>query len=186
MLDTEAVLLIIDVQKGMDLKAWGPRSTPEAVSNIVKLLERWRNEERPLIHIKHRSALPDSVLRPGLETFEFKSEVKPLEGEKVIVKSTNSAFIDTELQDYLQSFSYKTLIIVGMTSDHCVSATARTASDLKYEVFLASDATACFGHVFQDRKLDAETVQAVTLASLNQEFATVLRTDELLQHLAKR
>ena len=58
---------------------------------------------------------------------------------------------------------------------------ARLASDLGYEVFVAADATASHECLSYDgRHISAEMVQAVALANLHREFATVRTTAEFL------
>jgi nicotinamidase-related amidase len=100
-----AVLLVIDVQKGIDADyhaADGPRNNREAEQNIARLLAEWRSARRPVVHIRHDSTFPDSAYRPGQPGNEFKDEVRPARGERVIPKRTNSAFIGTPLEQHLR------------------------------------------------------------------------------------
>jgi nicotinamidase-related amidase len=88
---SQTALLIIDVQKGFDDLYWGKRNNPNAESNIVLLLSKWRKCKLPIIHIRHCSVNPSSPLRPELPGNEFKEEVQPLPGEQQFSKSVNSA-----------------------------------------------------------------------------------------------
>jgi hypothetical protein len=58
------------------------------------------------------------------------------------------------------------------------------AGNFGFDTYLISDATATFNKLGVDgKKFSAETIHETALASLNEEFAKVLRTDELLDQL---
>lgn len=179
-------LLLIDIQKGMDdLAYWGgERNNPEAEENAERLLAFWREKAWPLFHIKHNSTNPESRLVKGQSGNEIKDLVRPLQTEVVIEKSVNSAFIGTDLQQRLEQHGIKTLVIVGLTTNHCVSTTTRMAGNLGYKTYLVSDATATFSRMGVDgKRYSAEVMHETELASLEGEFAKVLPTEELLRKL---
>jgi nicotinamidase-related amidase len=96
----------------------------------------------------------------------------------------NSAFIGTDLESYLREHGIDALTIVGLTTDHCVSTTARMAGNLGFEAYVVDDATATFDRSGPDgRMYGADEIHAISLASLHGEFATVLRTDQVLAAL---
>jgi len=101
---SNTALLIIDVQQGFDDPKWGRRNNLDAEANISRLINLWRSEKRPVIHIQHCSVEPDSPLGPELPGCQFKPEATPIEGEPVFKKTVNSAFIGTELESYLRGF----------------------------------------------------------------------------------
>ncbi|HEX4372535.1 MAG TPA: isochorismatase family protein, partial [Puia sp.] len=109
---------------------------------------------------------------------------KPNNGEPIIKKNVNSAFIGTNLQQQLDDAGINKLVIVGLTTDHCISTTTRMAGNYGYDTFLVSDAIATFDKVGVDgQKFSAEILHETALASLHKEFATVLKTNELLNKL---
>ena len=178
----QTALLVIDVQKGLDDPSLGHRNNPDAESNIARLLAVWRTHNRPIIHIRHCSVEPHSPLRPELPGNAFKEEAQPLPGEKQFDKTTNSAFIGTGLEQYLQEQHIASLVIVGLTTDHCVSASTRMAADLGFEVTVISDATAAHERVGFDGVLHAaETIHTINLVSLDGEFCTVRSTEDILK-----
>lgn len=179
-------LMVIDVQKGFDNPKWGIRNNLNAEANIAKLIQLWRSKQRPVIHIQHCSTEADSPLRLGQSGCEFKSEVTPLESEIVFQKSVNSAFIGTNLESHLHENEIKDLIIVGLTTDHCISTTTRMAGNLGFNVILLSDATATFDRNGEDGSYyTADQIHKVHLASLNGEFCTVKTCVELLNQDSK-
>lgn len=177
---------MIDIQKGLNQSEYwgGSRNNPSAESNCRIILDYFRSKSWPLFHIQHRSTHPDSPLFPGKPGQEIKAEVAPLESETVVAKSTNSAFVGTALDELLKNRGITGLVIVGLTTDHCVSATVRSAADLGYNTTLVADATATYSKTGIDgRFYEAQLVHAISLASLQGEFARVLDTSELLMEL---
>lgn len=178
----QTALLIIDVQKGLDDPSLGERNNPEAESNMARLLAAWRGKGLPVIYIRHCSVEADSPLRPERPGNAFKDEVQPQPGETEFTKTTNSAFVGTRLQEHLGKHAISELVIIGLTTDHCVSASARNASDLGYDVTVVSDATAAHGRVGYDGvAYTSEMIHRVSLVTLDGEFGTVRSTDEVLE-----
>jgi len=182
-----AALLIIDVQKGLADAALGQRNNPDAEANMARLLAVWRKRQWPIVHIRHCSVEPDSTLRPELPGNAYKDEVLPLPGEKEFTKRVNSAFIGTGLEQYLRDQGITALVIIGLTSDHCVSASTRMASDLGFEVTLVADASAAFERRgFDGRHYSADEIHRVNLVSLDGEFCRVRDTAQLLDRLTQQ
>ena len=175
-------LMIIDVQKGLDDPALGRnRNNPQAEANMALLLSEWRRRNLPVIHIRHCSVEPHSPLRPGQPGHAFKEEARPLADEKQFDKSANSAFVGTGLEEHLRGRDLSSLVVVGLTTDHCVSATTRHASDLGFDVTLVPEATATFERQDHEGVIHpAEVVHRVTLASLKGEFCRIRSIRELL------
>jgi len=184
MIPRRTALLLVDVQQGFDDPRWGIRNNPEAESRMAELLQAWRDRGLPVIHIQHCSTDPDSPLRPDLPGAALKEATGPRPEELVIQKRVNSAFIQTPLEAHLERQDISALVVVGLTTDHCVSTTVRMAGNLGFTVFLVSDATATFdrggvdGHWYS-----AEAIHQIHLASLHGEFCTVLSCSDLLAGL---
>jgi hypothetical protein len=55
------------------------------------------------------------------------------------------------------------------------------AGNLGYETYLISDSTACYNTVGLDGKeIDCEVIYESSMASLKNEFASILKSEELL------
>jgi nicotinamidase-related amidase len=175
-------LIVIDVQRAFDDPSWGERNNPDAERNVARAIEAWRDLGAPLIHVRHES---EGLFAPGSESAEFKPEARPRGEEPVLTKNVNSAFIGTDLEQRLRAEGAKSVAIVGLTTDHCVSTTVRMAANLGFETWLLEDATATYARRSPDGELiPAETMHRTALASLHDEFAEVLETDEALARVA--
>ena len=183
-LPPNTVLIVIDVQEAFNDSSWGQRNNPAAEANIAALLAGWRRTQRPVIHVQHRSPRAESLFHPSRPGFKVKPEAEPLPGEPVIYKDVNSSFIGTDLEHRLRARGAATLVIAGITTDHCVSTTTRMAGNLGFATYLVSDATATFERRGpHGTRFSAEQMHETELASLNGEFAHVLDSAAVLEML---
>jgi nicotinamidase-related amidase len=179
-------LILVDIQKGFDnIEYWGgQRNNPQAEENARELLRLWRKSHLPIFHIQHCSSDPRSLLYETNEGNSFKDLVKPIDNEPIIKKNVNSAFIGTDLKEQLDNLYITKLVIVGLTTDHCISTTTRMAGNLGFDTFLVSDATATFNRKgLEGQNYPAELIHATALASLNDEFASIVTTEFLKQNI---
>lgn len=179
-------LLLVDIQKAFLEKDYPGliRNNEHAEFICGKILKKWRTLDLPIIHVRHSSSNPESKLhklRPG---FEFNDYVRPLETEMVLTKEVNSAFIGTNLENILIKSQIDTLVIVGMTTNHCISTTVRMSGNLGFDTYLISDSTACYNTKGMNGEIiDCNTIYNSALASLQEEFATVIDSKELFDIL---
>lgn len=181
-----SALLLIDIQYGLDDWEYygGNRNNPQAEENAKALLQKWRTLKLPVFHVQHSSQNPKSPLHPSKAGFAIKNEVLPIKGEPIISKNVNSAFIGTDLEEQLNKDDISIVVIAGLTSNHCISTSVRMASNLGFKTYLIADATATFDSIAPNGdKFDSEIIHQTTLASLNEEFATILNTQDLLSSL---
>ena len=178
-MNNNTALIIIDVQQGFDSPKWGTRNNLDAEKNIAQLLTLWREKQRPVIHVQHCSTESNSPLHPNQPGVEFKPEAKPLNEEPIFKKAVNSAFIGTNLEEYLRENKISDVVIVGLTTDHCVSTTTRMAGNFGFNVLLVSDATATFSKTGPDGiEYSGDELHSIHLASLHGEFCEVVSIDD--------
>ena len=100
------------------------------------------------------------------------------------MKRTNSAFIGTDLESRLRRANQILLVAIGVITNNSVEATVRMAGNLGFETFLVEDATFTFGRKdWHGTWRTAEEVHAMSLANLDGEYCSVVRTSEILAAL---
>jgi len=179
-------LLLVDIQKAFLEKDYPGliRNNEHAEFICGKILKKWRTLDLPIIHVRHSSTNPESKLHKSRPGFEFNDYVTPLEAEMVLTKEVNSAFIGTNLENILIKSHINTLVIVGMTTNHCISTTVRMSGNLGFDTYLISDSTACYNTKGLNGEIIAcNTIYNSALASLQEEFATVIDSKELFDIL---
>lgn len=187
---SEAVLLMIDVQRGVDdLEYWGGRqghrNNPQAEERLVSLLEHWRSMGGTVVFTRHDSREAHSPLKVGQPGGEFKPGLEPRAGELVIVKSVNSGFIGTPLELELRRHGISRVVAAGFFTNMCVSTTVRMSGNLGFDTYLARDACACSNRMDPDGgNIDADTVHRVTIANLHGEFCTALASADVERLIA--
>lgn len=178
----ETALIVIDIQNDyFDKGTMALVGSDKASENARLLLDRFRADSLPLIHIQHIAARPTATFfLPNTKGAEIHDNVKPLGQEKVIVKHYPNSFRETELLDYLKSKNITDLVICGMMTHMCVDATARAAKDFGFNLVLIGDACATKNQEINGQIAKAEEVQKSFLAALNYFYATVKTTKQYL------
>lgn len=158
----ETALVIVDMQndfvsekgyvssKGHDLT-----TVRETVPVISDFIQTARKAGVKVIHVKthhYRYTNSDTwvsrstekkadpvICLPGSWGAAIIDELKPLDGEPVVIKHRYDAFIDTDLHLILRSMGVRNLIICGTQTNLCVDTTARHAFLLDYPTVLLQD-----------------------------------------------
>jgi nicotinamidase-related amidase len=182
----KTALLLIDIQNDyfpggrMELEAALP-----AAQQASRLLDFFRRQGWPTVHIQHISNRPGATFfLPDTDGLDFHETIRPLAGEKGIVKHFPNSFRETGLLEYLQGSGIEGLVICGMMTHMCVDATTRAAADLGYTVRLAPDACATRALAYGETQVPAGHVQAAFLAALK-SYGQVLETEEILNQLGR-
>lgn len=99
------------------------------------------------------------ILIDGEAGSDFIPECAPLPGETVLVKPGKGAFCRTALDEMLQAWGVRQLILAGVTTEVCVQTTMREANDRGYECLLVTDATASYFPAFKDATIEMVVAQ---------------------------
>jgi nicotinamidase-related amidase len=171
---SRTALLVVDMQRDF-LEPGAPAETIGGLALVPRINRLSRAARRagvPVIftHERHRADLSD---------FGIELEYEPvhcLEGSRgaelaadlvveprdyhITSKRRYDAFQGTDLHELLRSLGIGALVVTGVCTDVCVSATVQRARCLDYRVFLVTDGVAatsrvrhasalrCLGHVF--------------------------------------
>ena len=179
---TKQALIIIDIQndyfKGGNMELFQPES---ALDNVLKLEERFKKDNKPIIYIQHINEDPNaSFFVKDTEGVELRKELNPSEKDDIIIKHYPNSFLETNLQNKLKELDVEQLVICGMMTHMCVDSTTRAAAELGYQPILIEDATATRSLEYGQNKVDAEQVQTSFIAAL-QAFAQVESTNTFLK-----
>ncbi len=175
-------LLIIDIQNDYFETGKMPiTGAIQAGQNARIILEKFRADHLPVIHIQHISTRPNATFfLPETEGAEIHDIVKPLEEEKVIIKHFPNSFRETELFEYLEKMNISDLVICGMMTHMCVDSTVRAAKDYGFKITLISDA--CATKDLQSKKglVKAEMVQSAFTSALEYFYTQAMTVGEYL------
>ena len=181
LLAARAALVPIDVQMGFDEPSWGRRNNPRMEANGQRLLAAFREAGRPIVHVRHDSVQAGSTLAPSHPGNALRPGFEPRDGEPLVSKSVNCAFIGTDLELRLRRLGIDTVVLFGISTDMCVSTTARVASNLGFRTVIVGDACACFDlRDTEGATVSAEDVHRAHLATLHAEFGTVADTEAVV------
>jgi nicotinamidase-related amidase len=175
-------LLIIDIQNDYFDKGTNPLvGSEEASENARLILEKFRTDSLPVIHIQHIALRATATFfKPNTKGAEIHDNVKPAEQEKVIVKHFPNSFRETELLEYLKSRNITDLVVCGMMTHMCVDATVRAAKDFGFNIILIGDACATKDLEIEGQTVKAGEVQKSFLAALDYFYASVKTTRQYL------
>ncbi len=184
-MSNKTALILIDLQndyfKGGKMELVG---TDAAASNAAKLLKAFRDNNLPLVHVRHEFLTDDApFFLPNSDGAKIHSSVKPLEGEKVVLKHQINSFRDTNLKEILDEQGVDSVLICGAMSHMCIDAATRAAHDLGYNCSVAHDACATLSTEFNGVSLPAEHVHAAFMSALGFAYANVAPTEQLLADL---
>jgi nicotinamidase-related amidase len=175
-------LVVVDVQQAFDDAGyWGVRNNPDCEANVAALIAAWRAAGRPVVFVRHDSDEPASPLRPDRPGNAFRPELTG-EPDLLVAKRVNSAFHgDPDLAAWLRARGLDGIAICGITTNHCCETTARVGGNLGFDVLFVLDATHTFDRTGPDgTTLTADELARATATNLHGEFATVVRTDQLV------
>lgn len=179
----QTTLVVIDAQKEYEADGALPvANLGNSLSNIKKLLDFFRKNNLPIIHVRHISADPDdSDFAQDTRGIEFIDEISPAGSEKIVTKHYPSAFSGEGFSDLLEKAGATDLVICGYSSFLCCDSTAREAFHKDFTVWFVEDAISCFDL----DNFSAEELHRYTCAVLEVMFANIVKTDEIISQLSK-
>lgn len=176
---SNATLIIIDAQKEYLSGPLALTGVTEAAANISQLVAAARAGRCPIVHIRHLGTV-GGLFDPQGERGEFMPDLAPEQGEHVVEKRLPNAFNGTGLDDLLQSLGHLDVIVCGFMSHSSISTTVRAAKDYGYRCTLVDDACATRDLPSPDGVVNAHIVHRTEMAIMNDNFATLALTKDLV------
>ena len=164
----------------------------DTIPNVKRLADAFRAAGRPVVYLAHvlKPDYSDAAFpywRVGIEptsgnrthcvegTYgaQIIDDLKPQEGDHLIVKKGFGGFSNTPLDTVLRNMGVTTCVVSGVTTCVCVSTTIRGGVEYNYRMIVVSDAVAEVDRVTHEAELK-------TMARI---FADVKTTDEVIRML---
>ena len=176
---SNASLLIIDAQNEYLSGPLALAGMEAATANIALLLEAARKAKRPVVHVRHLGTV-GGMFDPQGPRGEFIAGLESTGDEVVIEKRMPNAFNNTGLKEALEKLGHLDLIVCGFMSHSSVSTTVRAAKDYGFRCTLVEDACATRDLPTANGVISAADVQRTEMAIMNDNFATLAQTINLI------
>jgi len=173
------------------------RIEKKVVPNLRKILLFFREKNMMVIHVRIASLYRNLADMPNLwklrmsqhqkgsgheynsyfksEEMQIINELKPLDNEIEIIKTTGNAFTSTNLDFILKNNAIKSLVTGGVWLNSCVEDTIRVGADLGYLVTLLEDGAAAPDEKFHD----------AAIRVLGSMYCNVQKTDRVIKILER-
>ncbi len=171
---TGTALLVIDAQVNMFDPQFPIHAAGQILARLQEIIRRARQAGATLIYLRNNGD-PGDVDAPGEAGWKIHPALAPQTGDTVIDKFTPNGFEGTDLPTVLQQRRIDRLVLAGMQTDFCVSATLRAAVAAGYQVTLAADAHS----TYDTQDLQAEEIIARYNLELS-ALAEVLPTKQIV------
>jgi nicotinamidase-related amidase len=177
-LDTNAALIVIDMQKGIvGIPTVHPAG--EIIDRAARLARAFRERGLPVVLVNVTDRPPGRT-DTGSAKFSFPADwtelVPELErhpNDHLISKQRPGAFIGTDLHEYLRQRGVTQVFIAGIATGLGVESTARSAYDYGYNVVIMADAV-----TDRDANVHHNSVERIF-----PRLAEVVTTDDALKAL---
>ena len=181
-------LVVVDAQAGFDDPSWGERNNLDCDRNIEGLVDAFASAGLPVVYVRHDSEEQDSTLHPGHPGNALKPYLDRHTPDLLVTKQVNSAFHgEPDLDAWLRGNEVASIVVAGITTNHCCETTARVGGNLGYDVWYALDATHTYDRVGPDgTTMTADELARATATNLHGEFATVVTSEQILAGLSGR
>lgn len=148
-LDKNTALVLIDLQNSIVSIQTKPFSVEDVLNNTNELIAAFRKKQLPvvLVNVKPSGTWITSRKEAKMPSFsddeniyQISDKVNADKNDICITKHTWNAFFETELNNALKKKSITNIVLGGISTSIGVEGTARAASELGYNVTLATDA----------------------------------------------
>ena len=143
-ISANTALLLIDIQQGLDDACWGARNNPDAERHIAALLAAWRHKKRPGDPRAAHVANAELAAAARSARKRVQARGRPQARGAGLPEDREQRLHRDGARGHLRDHRIDTVVVVGLTTDHCVSTTTRMAANLGFTAIVVSDATATF------------------------------------------
>lgn len=178
-------LIVIDVQNEY-ITGKLPIEYPNtlySLSNIGRVMDAANTTSTPIIVVQH--TLPESapVFAKGSQGWALNDVVMHRVHDLCIEKTQPSAFIGTDLAEWLSLRAVDTITVVGYMTHNCIDSTIKHAQNIGLNAEFIADAAGSLAYRNQIGAASAEEIHRTFTVVLQSNFAAVATTDEWITAL---
>lgn len=126
--------------------------------------------------VQRRPGWNNILLPIGSYGAEMIDELKPLEDEIVVEKTTDSVLTGTNYERILRNMGIEWVVVTGVVTDQCVASTVRSLADVGFEVILVEDCCCAATQELHDAEI----------MIMNQIYCHVMSSDEVIELFKKQ
>ncbi|HKR77935.1 MAG TPA: cysteine hydrolase family protein [Rhodanobacter sp.] len=180
-------LIVIDVQNEYESGGLRIQYPPVADSlrNIGRAMDAAQAAGIPVIVVQQSSPADAPLFATGSHGWELHAVVAGRPREHYLRKTLPSAFVNTDLGDWLQAHAIDTLAVVGYMTHNCNDTTIKHAFDAGMQVEFLQDASGSVPYANRAGAATAEEIHRVFAVVEQSRYAAVMTTDEWIAHLAR-
>lgn len=179
-------LIVIDVQNEYvtgDLQIEYPL-VEDSLQNIGKAMDFARDAGIPVIVVQQMYPKNAPLFAEGTDGWQLHDVVASRPRDHFVQKKLSSAFVGTDLGDWLRQQGVDTLAVAGYMTHNCNDTTIKHAVDTGLAVEFLMDASGSVPYANCAGTATAEEIHRVFAVVEQSNFAAVLSTDEWLSCLA--
>ena len=171
-------LLVIDVQNEYVTGQLRIEYPPVATSlpNIALAMQAARAAGVPVITVQHDAPEGSPIFAKGSDSWQLHPSIAGIAADHHIHKTMGSAFIGTDLREWLASHAVETLAVAGYMTHNCDAATIYQAAHDGLQVEFLADATGSLPYENAAGKASAEEIHRVYSTVFHSNFAAVAMT----------
>ncbi|MHB1251719.1 MAG: cysteine hydrolase family protein [Acidimicrobiales bacterium] len=177
---TRRALIVVDVQNEYvsgALRITFP-ALSESLANIAVAMDVAAELEIPIVVVQQVAPETSPIFAKGSHGFALHEVVAGRPYDHLVEKQMPSAFVDTDLAQWLVEHGVDTVVVVGFMTQNCDESTTRDALHRGLSVEFLSDATGTLAMANQAGAISAEQLHRAVLIVLQSRFAAVCTTRE--------
>jgi nicotinamidase-related amidase len=152
-------LLVIDLQQG--LLAMNPLDYPRVQENIAALMKAAHAAGRLIVLVRHTEPF-DGGLKEDSKEWMFDPFLENLPHDRIMNKTESSAFLQTDLDEFLKSRDVTHVLAMGMQTEYCIDATIKSGYERGFVMQVVADGVTTFDSPYLSAKqLNAHYVHAI-------------------------
>ncbi|TGQ51076.1 cysteine hydrolase [Mesorhizobium sp. M1C.F.Ca.ET.193.01.1.1] len=178
-------LVVVDVQNdynGGNLAIQHPPFA-DSVANVARAMDAAAAAGIKIVVVRQMAPETSPIFAKGSHGGELHPEIARRARDHYVEKKLPSAFIGTDLEDWLRANRIDTIAVVGYMTHNCDLSTIIHAVHMGFAVEFLSDASGSVPYANSAGYASAEDIHRVVSVVLQSRFAAVLKTAEWIECL---